>query len=85
MNTDEHGRDHDFDSDYATLMEPVNFSFRQGHHHKFAWDYATMQYVLERYGFTSIRQSEYGSSRLPELAIDMAERASESLYVEAEK
>jgi hypothetical protein len=38
---------------------------------------------LERSGFEDVRQCAFGGSRIAELAIDDAQRACESLYVEA--
>lgn len=75
--------DEHFKSQYHTMMEPLNFIFRQGGHHQYAWDYENMAFVLEKYGFKDIKQQTYGKSMIEELAIDQKERASESLYVEA--
>jgi predicted SAM-dependent methyltransferase len=74
-----------YGSKYNTRMELVNVIFRQYFEHKFAWDYETMEFVLQRYGFSTVRHQCFGESLLPELVIDMPERASESLYVEAMK
>jgi predicted SAM-dependent methyltransferase len=74
-----------FGSKYNTKMELVNVIFRQYYEHKFAWDYDTMQFVLRRYGFSSVYRQSFGQSLFPSLAIDLPERASESLYVEAVK
>lgn len=68
---------------YHTKMELINAVFRQGHEHKFAYDYETLAFVLQRYGFAHIEQQSFGVSRLPELCIDQPQRAAESLYVEA--
>lgn len=81
---EEHFDEH-FKSQYHTMMEAVNFIFRQGGHHKYAWDYETMAFVLDRYGFTEIERQSYQQTKLDELAIDQQARASESLYVEAVK
>jgi predicted SAM-dependent methyltransferase len=70
---------------YNTRMELINMVFRQGHQHKFAYDYETMAFLLRRYGFTRVEQQRFGVSLRPELSIDRADRASESLYVEAVK
>lgn len=70
---------------YATRMELINVIFRQGHEHKFAYDYETLAYVLKRYGFDEVAQRTCGESALPELALDQPSRAPESLYVEATK
>lgn len=70
---------------YHTRMELLNMVFRQGHQHKFAYDFTTLAFVLRRYGFATVQQQAFGVSLLPELAIDQAMRASESLYVDAQK
>jgi predicted SAM-dependent methyltransferase len=74
-----------FGSRYNTKMELVNVVFRQHFHHKFAWDYETMEFVLRRFGFSRVHRQSFGQSVQDGLAIDMAERASESLYVEGVK
>jgi predicted SAM-dependent methyltransferase len=70
---------------YSTPMELVNVVFRQGHEHKFAFDFETLRFVLQRYGFSEVEQREYGRSRMLEVCLDQAARACESLYVEAIK
>lgn len=74
-----------FGSKYNTKMELVNVVFRQYFEHKFAWDYETMEFVLRRFGFSDVYQQSFGNSVEEGLAIDMPERASESLYVEGVK
>jgi predicted SAM-dependent methyltransferase len=74
-----------FGSRYNTKMELVNVVFRQYFERKFAWDYETMEFVLRRFGFSTVYRQSFGQSIQDGLAIDMAERASESLYVEAVK
>lgn len=74
-----------FGSTYHTKMELVNVLFRQYFEHKFAWDYETMEFVLRRYGFSSICKQGFGQSLGDGLALDMPSRAPESLYVEAVK
>ena len=69
----------------STKMEMVNLVFRQGHEHKFGYDYETLEFLLKRYGFAKVAQSEFGRSWLPGLALDQELRRSESLYVEAMK
>jgi predicted SAM-dependent methyltransferase len=70
---------------YNTRMELVNMLFRQGHEHKFGYDYDTLNFLLHRYGFSTVIKQEFGKSLLSELLIDSPERESESLYVEAVK
>ena len=69
---------------YNTIMELINVMFRQGHEHKFAYDFETLRFVLDRYGFSAVRQ-EYGQYLNSDLCLDQASRASESLYVDARK
>ncbi len=68
---------------YHTRMELVNAVFRQGHEHKFAYDYETLAFVLHHAGFRQVCRQQFGISQLSGLAIDLPERAPESLYVEA--
>jgi predicted SAM-dependent methyltransferase len=82
--TPDHSDAH-FGSRFHTKMEVVNASFRQYFEHKFAYDFATLEFVLRRYGFTDVQRQECGRSIAPELVIDKADRAAESLYVDAVK
>lgn len=70
---------------YNTKMELINFVFRQGIQHRFTYDYPTLEYVLKRAGFATVKQQKFGVSMMQDLAIDMPERASESVYAEAAK
>ena len=70
---------------YNTPMELINEVFRQGHQHKFAYDFETLSFLLYRYGFSEVVRADYGSSLMPELILDQASRASESIYVDARK
>ena len=70
---------------YNTKMELINVVFRQGHQHKYAYDFETLRFVLERYGFSHVIRQSYAVSADPELRIDRPVRESESLYVEAIK
>lgn len=70
---------------YNTKMELINVLFRQGHEHKFAYDYETLSFLLRRYGFDEVYKQEFGKTIMPELLIDTPQRATESLYVEAVK
>jgi predicted SAM-dependent methyltransferase len=82
------GADHTdsyFGCKYNTPMELINVVFRQGHEHQFAYDFETLRFVLTRYGFSEIVRGHYGQSLMPELSLDQAARASESLYVDARK
>jgi predicted SAM-dependent methyltransferase len=70
---------------YNTRMELINLIFRQGHEHKFAYDFETLRFLLDRYGFSEVVRQEYGRSLVPELCLDQLVRASESVYVDAKK
>lgn len=70
---------------YGTKMELINEVFRQAYSHKFAWDHDTFDRVLRHVGFASVHRAQFGQSLDPALAIDFADRAHESLYVEAVK
>jgi predicted SAM-dependent methyltransferase len=70
---------------YRTKMELINSVFRTGVYHKYSYDYKTLVFILQRYGFTRIERQEFGKSILADLCIDNELRAPESLYVEAVK
>lgn len=72
-----------FGSKFNTKMEVVNAAFRQYFEHKYAYDFETLRFVLERYGFGEVQRMSVGRSGKPEFCIDNPDRASESLYVEA--
>ncbi len=74
-----------FGSRFNTKMEVLNAVFRQYFEHKFAYDFPTLEFLLRRYGFSEVENQSFSRSTLPELAIDSADRVSESLYVEAVK
>ncbi|HEX9990359.1 MAG TPA: methyltransferase domain-containing protein [Chloroflexia bacterium] len=79
------GRDRYFGNKYNTQMELVNVLFRQGHEHKFAYDFRTLAFLLDKYGFQNVKQQQFGESYMEELVIDTPDRATESLYVEGVK
>lgn len=62
-----------------TPMECVNYSFRQGREHRFAYDFETMKGVLERMGFVDVKRREFN----PDL--DSKLREYSTLYVDAVK
>lgn len=68
---------------FSTPMEVVNAHFRQAGQHRFSYDFETLRLRLETAAFADVEQCAFGLSRLAELAIDNATRATESLYVEA--
>ena len=68
---------------YQTAMQLLNVLFRQFSEHKYAYDGETLIALLEEVGFRQATVTSFGQSRMAELAIDLEQRASESLYVEA--
>ncbi len=70
---------------YRSRMEIINHIFRQGSEHKFAYDFETLRLQLLSAGFHDVQNTTFGVSSAPELVLDQANRASESLYVEAIK
>ena len=82
---DDKMRDYYFKFKYNTRMELINVVFRQGGEHKFAYDFETIELILNISGFVEIKRQEFRKSVFQDMCIDLAERASESLYVEAVK
>ncbi|MCW2958778.1 MAG: hypothetical protein JWP18_1581 [Solirubrobacterales bacterium] len=81
-----HGRrDRWFDVEYETPLELAQYVMRQlpAEPHQYGYDAETLALALTEAGFGDVRRRTFGESRIPELALDLAERASESLYVEA--
>ena len=76
-------RDYHYHCKINVKMELINLVFRQGSEHKYAYDYANLEYLLFKYGFSKINKQSFGLSGDPDICIDQPERASESLYVEA--
>ncbi len=74
-----------FHHKYNTKIELINFVFRQGYEHKYAYDFATLEFLLYKYGFSKVQKQEFGKSMMDKLCLDQQIRASESLYVEAVK
>lgn len=46
-----------------TQMDHINYHFRQGTEHKYAWDYETLARTLRRFGFTEITRREFDPAR----------------------
>ena len=63
----------------VTRMEHINYHFRQGREHKYAYDFETLRYVLERAGFAQVRRRDFD----PQL--DSRDRELGTLYIEAVK
>jgi predicted SAM-dependent methyltransferase len=62
-----------------TRMHNINYHFRQGIEHKYAYDYETLAKVLIQAGFSSVTRSEFDP------ASDSESRRVGTLYVEARK
>ncbi len=63
----------------VTEMEHINYHFRQDGDHRFAYDYETLKYFLEKIGFVKVVRREFDPK------IDTAEREFATLYVEVYK
>jgi predicted SAM-dependent methyltransferase len=63
----------------VTEMEQINYHFRQGSEHRFAYDYNTLSIVLKGVGFKEIVRREFNSD------LDSVDREIGSLYVVAKK
>ena len=72
-------------ADIYTPIHVVNHVFHQGGEHYFGWDFETMDWALRGASFREVLRQSYRVSRDPELAIDQANHAPYSLYVEAVK
>ena len=59
-----------------TQIEHVNFNFRQGTEHRFAYDWETLRLLLERCGFVQIERRDF------EAGLDSEDRRVGSLYVD---
>lgn len=64
---------------WKTPMSVVNFGFRQGTEHKFAYDFETLKLFLEEAGFVNVQKREFD----PEL--DSEDRRDGTLYVDGFK
>ncbi len=62
-----------------TDLEHINFHFRQGREHRFAYDFVTLEKALSRAGFVNIRRREFDAD------LDSEERRLGTLYVDADK
>ena len=60
-------------------MHSVNYLFRQGTEHKYAYDLETLVRVLEQSGFEKVARRE------PEAGLDLEGRRSHTLYVDGFK
>lgn len=80
---DEHRVDRWFGIRYRTRMELINAVFRQFGEHLFAYDAETLEATLRAAGFEQVGEKRYGQGAMADLCIDRADRAGESLYMEA--
>ncbi len=60
-------------------MHNVNFTFRQGTEHVYAYDYETLALTIKQGGFTNCSRREFDPS------LDLEKRRIGTLYVEAVK
>jgi predicted SAM-dependent methyltransferase len=62
-----------------TFMHQVNYAFRQGHEHKYAYDSETLALVLEHAGFVEVNRRDFDP------ALDSESRRGVTLYMNARK
>jgi len=62
-----------------TKMHHLNFHFRQGEEHKYAYDEETLKAELNKAGFVSIRRREFDSE------MDSPDRAIGTLYLQSQR
>jgi len=62
-----------------TLMHQVNYLFRQGHEHKYAYDGESLALILERAGFVQVNRRDFDP------ALDSESRRIGTLYMKARK
>lgn len=71
--------------DFISPMDVINFVFHQECEHAYAYDFETLEIILQRAGFQKIARAAFGVSVDPELRDDLANHKPDSLYVEAVK
>jgi len=62
-----------------TQLDHINYHFRQGTEHKYAWDYETLARTLQKFGFIEITRREFDAR------LDADHRKLGTLYVRALK
>ena len=62
-----------------TRMHNINYHFRQGTEHKYAYDYETLEKILIEVGFSSVTRASFDP------ALDSESRELGTLYAEALK
>ena len=68
---------------FYTPLDAINHVFRQGHEHKYAYDFNTLAERLRQAGFDQICQMRFGESHSSLLRDDLPNHKPYSLYVEA--
>ena len=69
-----------------TLRQRVRFLLIGARHHQWMYDARSLCRLLQKHGFIAPEQLPAGSTRIPDPGqLNLAERVSESLYVEAQK
>jgi len=72
----------------TTKMECVNYSFRQGAEHKFAYDFETLKRALETVGLSEVRRRNFDPSLDSEqsrFSLESDKTKCTTLYVDANK
>ncbi|MCK5853188.1 methyltransferase domain-containing protein [bacterium] len=62
-----------------TEIEHINEHFRQGNQHRFAYDFKTLKYILEKVGFQKVKRRNFDPK------LDSEERELGTLYADAVK
>lgn len=78
-------RDSRLGGQYHTKLEAVNVAFRQGHEHRWMYDFETLAFVMRLCGFGKVLHQSFGKCELEELCIDGHGLAHSSLFVDAVK
>jgi len=71
--------------DIYTPMHIINHTFHQSGEHLFGYDFETLKLLLERAGFSDIRQRSFRESHDRDVAIDLEVHRPYSLYVDSVK
>lgn len=74
--------DSDRSSEIYSPIVSVNRIARESGH-QYLYDFSLLKRICESAGFTDVTRTQYMQGRVPELLIDSADRAVESLYLEA--
>jgi hypothetical protein len=60
-------------------MHCINYVFRQGNEHKYAYDFETLRDVVEKAGFRDVKRREFNAD------LDSEARRIGTLYIDAKK